>query len=343
MSIRGKWQPDRRRRRSGVTVVIIALSMVSLLGFCALAIDYGLLCADANFLQRTCDAAALAGAQELKKTGDDSGDVGRATTAATTVATKNGMSSGITISYNSTWNKITVQGTKTRSFFFAPILGKKTSDVTRQASAGRIPVTGIDHAVPLAMTVDDYNNYKDGHQFTLDLINNHDTDFNTGTVASLDLRPANAGKSGAVFQDDLDLGYTGTIFLNQDIDNALNANLTSQNNKMDIAMGDRIDDAAAAGYADSGNNYTYPNYPSGDRRIFTMIVADPNAVSNNSPTLTARWFVPVYLVSERTTGGTAKITLRILPTLTVSNADPNIVVGSDSTIFTGPSVVQMLS
>lgn len=341
MSIHSNRHSNRQRRRSGVTVVVVALSLVMLLGFCAYAIDYGLLCADANFLQRACDAAALAGAQDLKKTGDDSADVATARTSATNVAAKNGLSS-VTISFNGNWNKITVQGSRTRTFFFAPILGQKSGNVTRQATAGRMAVTGIDRAVPLAMTVDDYNNFKDGHQFTLDLINNHETDFSNGTVASLDLRPDSAGKSGAVFQDDLDFGYNGTIFIDQKIDNALNANLTSQNNKMDIAMGDRIDDAAAAAYADTGNNYTYPNYPAGDRRIFTMIVADPNPLSNNSPTLTARWFVPVYLVSERTNSGTAKITLRILPTLTVSAADPNIVVGDDATIFSGPSVVQMI-
>src|SRR4028119_435182 len=58
----------RFSRRKGSIMVVTCLSMVALLGFCALAVDYGRLVSSRNQLQRACDAAALAGATELPAT-----------------------------------------------------------------------------------------------------------------------------------------------------------------------------------------------------------------------------------------------------------------------------------
>ena len=55
-------------RRGGGVVVIVTLSLTVLMGVCALVVDYGLLVNDKNRLQRGCDAAALAGASQLKLT-----------------------------------------------------------------------------------------------------------------------------------------------------------------------------------------------------------------------------------------------------------------------------------
>lgn len=52
-------------RRRGAIAFVVAGSMVALMGFAALAVDYGLLNADVNRLQRGCDAGALAGASKL--------------------------------------------------------------------------------------------------------------------------------------------------------------------------------------------------------------------------------------------------------------------------------------
>ena len=53
---------------SGATVVIVALFMVVLLGFAALAIDGGRLYLEKSELQKALDAAVLAGAQEFELT-----------------------------------------------------------------------------------------------------------------------------------------------------------------------------------------------------------------------------------------------------------------------------------
>lgn len=323
------------------------MSLVVFLACGAVSVDYGLLVADANRMQRGVDAAALSAANLLCVTGTDSAsiayDQGQARALAVVVAARN----GVTVEPNNitfpAFNKIRVPARVERKFFFAAAIGQRSGSVTRSASAGRIAVRGISHAVPLAMTTNDYNTYKDGTKFEFPLIRNQDTDFSPGTFCSLDLRPDNSGKSGAVFQDDLTDGYNGTVFIGQKIDNALNSDVNSQGAKLDTAMQDRIDDAAAASYHDTGSNYTYPNYPVGDRRIMWIIVADPNPLSNNNPTLTARFFVPVYVISTRSPGNKDEyVKMQILPSVTFDSTDPSIVLGDDSTPFTGPSAVTLL-
>ena len=51
-----------RKSESGQVIVILALALVGLLGFSALAIDGSMVFADRRFSQSGADAAALAGA-----------------------------------------------------------------------------------------------------------------------------------------------------------------------------------------------------------------------------------------------------------------------------------------
>ncbi len=54
-----------RHCRSGHIVVLVAVMLTTILGITALAIDVGYICAAKSQLQRTADAAALAGASAL--------------------------------------------------------------------------------------------------------------------------------------------------------------------------------------------------------------------------------------------------------------------------------------
>jgi uncharacterized membrane protein len=142
-----------RSRRGGSVLVIVAGSVLMLMGFSAVAIDYGVLVMDANQLQRACDAAATAGAGELYKSGISSAaqlyDQSNARTLAVSIAQRN----GVVISPNDVSfpasNKIKVSATRLRSLFFARALGVANGTVIRSATAGRIALRGVSQAVPL--------------------------------------------------------------------------------------------------------------------------------------------------------------------------------------------------
>src|SRR5437868_15312109 len=89
-SVQRHRQVRRSRRRGGSVIVLVTLSTVFLLGCTALAVDYGLLVVDANRLQRACDAAALAGASQLKMTNDTT-DTYNAKVVAVNTAAQNGV------------------------------------------------------------------------------------------------------------------------------------------------------------------------------------------------------------------------------------------------------------
>lgn len=347
---------DSSRRRSGSIVVLMALSFVALCGFAALSTDYGQMVWRRNQLQRACDAAALGGASQLPNT------IG-AQYVAGIVAGQNGVPSP-TYDYPNGVREIRVRASQEVSFGFARVIGINSANVTASALAGRLPLRGVPGNVPLAITTDDYNLYKPselpriepaagtadasttssmaGQSFELKLIDNNRQDFTPATAASLDLRPDGSGKSGAVFENDLTYGYPGTIFLNQQISNSLNASIDSQGPKLESAMTQRFLDAAAASYRDTGTNYTYPNYPPNSRRIVTLIVADPNPVDNNNPQVTARAMIPVYIETVTTLTGNYYLRMRILPSKIYTSDGVGVVPGDSSTPDYGLAVIRLL-
>jgi Flp pilus assembly protein TadG len=337
---------NRRERRRGSTIVLVALGMVMVLGMSAVAIDYGLLVNDANRMQRAADAAALAGATELCRNGSDATAIATDTTNARNLAVLVAARNGVTISNNDVtfpaYNRIRVQAATTRNFYFARILGATNSSLTRAANAGRMAVKGLTGASPLAITTNDYNTYKNGTSFELKLIRNQDSDFTPGTATSLDLRLDNSGKSGAVFENDLMYGYYGQTVIGQPINSALTADDVSQGSKLENAFDYRMDRARLAPWYDTGSNNTYPNYPVGDPRIVTLMVADPSPANNNNPVITARAFVNVYVEAvRRPAQKNTYFRIRILPTVSYNSQDPNVILDANAAI-TGPSAVVLM-
>jgi Flp pilus assembly protein TadG len=338
-----------KARRRGSITLIIAIGIVTVLGAGALAVDLGVLASTRNRLQRSCDAAALAGAAELPAS--TTARTNSATSYAQATTGENGIAtSETTVTFPAT-NKIQVSAARQVNLFFAPILGIANRTVTATAIAGRANIAGVPYNVPLAITVDDYNRFKDGRRFTPRLVDNNRQNFEDGTVTALDLRNDNSGKSGAGFQEDLTYGWYKPVYFNQQINSALNASLVSQGEKLDRAMDDRFDRAAGAPWYDAGpgsgnsgsnSSYTFPDYPQGDPRIVTIIIADPNPANNNNPQLNARFFAPVYMEEIITRSGDTYVQMRILPFLTYNSDDPNVVVGDDSTPSIGLTVIKLM-
>jgi hypothetical protein len=138
-------------RRRGIAAPLLAISMVALITFAALAIDVGYTCVTASELQRTCDASAMAGAKDLPL--GETQVVARATEYAglNAVAMQSVTNAlGVTLGH---WdgidreftpdngqgfpvNAVHVVGTREDlAMFFGPVVGFDDLDVVREAVA----------------------------------------------------------------------------------------------------------------------------------------------------------------------------------------------------------------
>ncbi|WP_288886307.1 pilus assembly protein TadG-related protein [uncultured Eubacterium sp.] len=124
-----------RKKEEGAVMVFVALLMVVLLAFTALAIDFGTAYYQRQKLQTACDAAALAGVQYLPNT-----------TKAETVAREYlaaNFEHGVTtnVEFLDSNQKIRVTADFKSATTFGQILGSKNIDVTTRAAAGTKTIT----------------------------------------------------------------------------------------------------------------------------------------------------------------------------------------------------------
>lgn len=142
-------------KRRGATVVLVTAFLFVLMGFAALAVDVGHLCAVSTEQQNTADAAALAGASALQDGLLDDAVYARALRViAINQKTQGYQSLDDQIIEIGKWNSVTSEFTVTdvadvedafavrvvakrpkMPYFFAPIFGKFNTDVTREAVA----------------------------------------------------------------------------------------------------------------------------------------------------------------------------------------------------------------
>jgi Flp pilus assembly protein TadG len=140
---------------------MVALSLTGLLGFGALAVDYGMLVSDKNRLQRACDAAALAGASQLRLL-NNATDLANARQMAVITARENGVTvNPNAVSFNLTSTEVTVPANVTRQHYFARVLGISTGNVGASATAGVKAVNSMttNNVVPIGITWSTYNAY----------------------------------------------------------------------------------------------------------------------------------------------------------------------------------------
>jgi len=151
--------PTKKRR--GIALVFVTVFLVVLIGFAAFAIDVGHVCAVCTEMQNTADGAALAGASALR---DELG--GETESRARDVIADNLARLGYgnpddSIIQIGKWNSVTGEFTEAAvddgafavrvvarrpktPYFFAPVFGKNSTTVTREAIAvGSGPCGGI--------------------------------------------------------------------------------------------------------------------------------------------------------------------------------------------------------
>lgn len=138
----------RRRGESGQTLVLVAVLLVVLLGFAALAIDIGSLYGERRRMQNAADGAALAGVEELCvwRGGTQESAESAAIAMAQDYASRNGADWAIPVPTVNSNIDVTLKVTagRTSNTLFAAVLGPTTAEVAATASATcESPYSGI--------------------------------------------------------------------------------------------------------------------------------------------------------------------------------------------------------
>ena len=191
----------------GAVAVLVALLLVVLLGFAALAVDVGMLYSEKAQVQNGADAAALGVAQKCAANTSDP-NCSSTSPLAASLANKNaidGLNNVKSLSVDLTNRKVTVTagaqqsgGTPNSvSLFFARVLGFNTSDVLATSSVQWGSALAGRTAFPLAYSICQVKGYIGG---ALQLLQDH----GTGANPSCNYGPSGAtvaGGYGWIVQD----------------------------------------------------------------------------------------------------------------------------------------------
>ncbi len=131
------WRLNARgRRERGAVAVVVAICLVVVMGFVALAVDIGSIYSDKQQLQNGADAAALAIAQSCQRNPSTC-----TATAASATADKyakanklDGQSTGEAV-LDAAHGKVQVEADSTHANWFAGVLGAPTSAIGARATA----------------------------------------------------------------------------------------------------------------------------------------------------------------------------------------------------------------
>ena len=207
----------------GSVVVLVALALTTLLGFCAIVTDVGLMYAEKAHLQNSVDAAALAGVQELPN------DPNYATEIAQNYASQNRVSE-VNVTFEASNSKIIVQATQQVPTYFARIWGITEEQISATARATMAPPTVLFGAVPLSIQKQDFDYTKEyvlksgggsgTSDWYLDDSKNNAVEKSgelsgtPGWYGALEL----SGTGADSYETDLTNGYQGTLSVGQILD-----------------------------------------------------------------------------------------------------------------------------
>ena len=141
-----------RQHEHGAVNVMVALLIIPLIGFAAIAVDVAALWADRQQLQTGADAAALGIAQDCGKN-----DCGTPSATAQALATPNKNDGQVTATVltpalSPSTGSVTVETAGVREHWFAPVLGLDRSDVSARATASWGAPSGGTAVLPLAFS-----------------------------------------------------------------------------------------------------------------------------------------------------------------------------------------------
>lgn len=192
-------------RERGSIMVLAALGATAAMGFAAISLDVGRLYAARQRVIDVCDAAAIAGAQELP---DDSG---AAIASARDFLARNGLdpsTSSIAVSADGT--RLTVQASDPVSSTFGKVLGIGTSMITGSSTI-EVGVTGsVTGAVPFGVEL---TSFETGEEYVIKLGSSspgpHQGNFHAIALGGL---------GGSNYREMVKKGYSGVIEVGDEIE-----------------------------------------------------------------------------------------------------------------------------
>lgn len=195
---------DGRRGRGadeGTVAVLVAISLVILLGMAGLAIDGGRLYAERTRLQAAADAAALAGAAALPD------EPGRARSLAAEYLVRNGVSSDAArIEVDDAGRSLRVEATVTVPLGLARVLGPEAVPVRAAATAAVAAARAVRGVQPYGV---DEQVFQPGRRYTLVL----DRPGSPGNFHLLAL----GGRGADTVRDNIRYGYPGWVRIGDEI------------------------------------------------------------------------------------------------------------------------------
>ncbi|TYP69430.1 Tad domain-containing protein [Paenibacillus methanolicus] len=129
----------------GSTIVLAGLSMLLLLTIAGLVVDGGIMYAEKSHLQKTANAAALSGAQEL------TGRSGAAEAVVQSILEAHGEQGSLISAEIVPMSTVRVKLKKEIGLGFAKLLGKATATVTAEAAARIMPMGRAAGVAPLGI------------------------------------------------------------------------------------------------------------------------------------------------------------------------------------------------
>ncbi|MEW6182299.1 MAG: TadE/TadG family type IV pilus assembly protein [Bacillota bacterium] len=188
------------RDERGSAFVIVVAAMVALLGFVALTVDVGMLFLNRERLNNATDAAVLAGVQILAS---DPAQTFEAEDIALDFAVYNGLDPGeVSVTVYSSEKRLRVTAERQVRFFFAPVLGLNSRQVSAHSEAQVGGVEAVYGVVPIGV-VDQTLTY--GTLYTLKYGQGMADHGNFGALA------VGENKGASDYEESLGEGYHGWV------------------------------------------------------------------------------------------------------------------------------------
>ena len=218
----------------GQSIIIVALAMVVLLGFTAVAVDAGYLFFQRRHLQNTADAAALAGARELAD-----GDVNNIGDVIAQYVSENDVDASEIEDWSVDGNRVTVELKGNRGLFFARVLGFSNTDVPARAVAAVGPPGGMEGLRPIGVQEQLVEDLLDGVATHIYITKDNFNQIGAGNWGWVNLKhPSNPNSPEQVGY--IINGYDGMIYIDQEIKTDTGANLATPA-QLNNDLGDALD------------------------------------------------------------------------------------------------------